>query len=78
MARWVKCKTRLPKLHEDVLMLFDNGKEMNMAVGFLDDIDEHITSWGAYSDCGWYAYCDESPLYWMPLPKLPNGVIDNG
>lgn len=24
MARWVKCKNRLPELHEDVLMLFDN------------------------------------------------------
>lgn len=35
MARWVKCKNRLPELHEDVLMLFDNGNETNMAVGFL-------------------------------------------
>ena len=78
MERWVKCKNRLPELHEDVLMLFDNGNEMNMAVGFLCDIDEHITSWCAYPDGGWYTYCDESPLYWMPLPKLPKEVSGNG
>lgn len=44
MARWVKCRNRLPEMHEDVLMLFDNGNETNMAVGFLCDVDEHLTS----------------------------------
>lgn len=73
MARWVKCKNRLPEFHEDVLMLFDNGNEMNMAVGFLRDMDEYITLWCAYTDCGWYTDCDDLPLYWMPLPKPPRG-----
>lgn len=77
MARWVKCKNRLPEFHEDVLMLFDNGNEMNMAVGFLRDMDEYITLWCAYTDCGWYTDCDDSPLYWMPLPKPPRGVLDD-
>lgn len=71
------CKNRLPEFHEDVLMLFDNGNEINMAVGFLCDMDEHITFWCAYSDCGLYTYCDDSPLYWMPLPKPPRGVLDD-
>ena len=73
MARWVKCKNELPELHEDVLMLFDNGREINMAVGFLCYNDEHETSWCAYVDCGFYTDCDESPTYWMLLPKLPRG-----
>lgn len=77
MARWVKCKNRLPEFHEDVLMLFDNGNEMNMAVGFLCDMDEYIAYWCAYSDCGLYADCDDSPLYWMPLPKPPREVLDD-
>lgn len=71
--RWIKCKNRLPELHTDVLMFFDNGVEPNMAVGFLTDVDEHITSWCAYSDGGWYTDCDESPLYWSQLPKYPRG-----
>lgn len=29
--RWVKCKNRLPELHTDVLMFFDNGNEQNMS-----------------------------------------------
>lgn len=74
MARWVNCKNELPELHEDVLMLFDNGNEMNMAVGFLCDVDEHITFWRACVECGYYTYCDDSPLYWMPLPEPPKVV----
>ena len=34
MARWDKCKNRLPELHEDVLMLFDNGNECGITTGF--------------------------------------------
>lgn len=49
MARLVKCKNRLPEFHEDVLMLFDNGSEMNMSIGFLCDMDEYITLWCAYT-----------------------------
>ena len=30
-----------------------------------------LKSWCAYSDGGWYTDCDESPLYWSPLPKYP-------
>lgn len=71
MRRWVKCKNRLPELHEDVLMLFDTGSEQTMAVGFLADVDEHVTSWCAYSDSGWHTDCDDSPTYWMPLPEPP-------
>ena len=41
--RWIKCKNRLPELHTDVLMFFDNGNEQNMAVGFLADIDENYS-----------------------------------
>lgn len=74
MARWVNCKNELPELLENVLMLFDNGNEMTMAVGYLCDVDEHITSWCAYVDCGFCTNCDESPLYWMPLPEPPKGV----
>lgn len=71
MARWVKCKDRLPELHEDVLMFFDSGNETNMAVGFLHDIDEHVTLWCSYSDCGWFTDCDDSPSHWAPLPSPP-------
>ena len=74
MARWVKCRNRLPEMHEDVLMLFDNGNETNMAVGFLCDVDEHLTSWCAYTDCGYYTDCDESPVYWMSLPIPPKSL----
>lgn len=75
MRRWIKCETRLPEEHEDVLMLFDNGRETNMAVGFLCRVDEHVTFWCAYSDCGWYMGCDESPVYWMPIPPLPKTMM---
>lgn len=35
MRRWVKCKNRLPELHEDVLMLFDTGSEQTTVVDFI-------------------------------------------
>lgn len=69
--------TEAEKQEDGDWMLFDNGNEINMAVGFLCDMDEHITFWCAYSDCGLYTYCDDSPLYWMPLPKPPRGVLDD-
>lgn len=74
VPQWISVKDRLPEFHEDVLMLFDNGNESNMAVGFLCDVYERITSWYAYSGCGWYTDCDESPAYWMPLPMPPKAM----
>ena len=65
---WVIVGERLPEKKQDVLMLFGAG---NMAVGWLYDIDEHTTSWCAYTDDGFYTDCDCAPTHWMPLPKPP-------
>lgn len=71
---WVKCKEELPMMHEDVLMLFDNGSEANMAVGFIGNIVDGVPSWCAYTDGGWYADCENAPDYWMLPPVMPKGV----
>lgn len=70
---WVIVGERLPEKKQDVLMLFGAG---NMAVGWLDDIDEHTTFWCAYTDDGFYTDCDCAPTHWMPLPKPPKGTED--
>lgn len=69
---WVIVGERLPEKKQDVLMLFGAG---NMAVGWLYDIDEHTTSWCAYTDDGFYTDCDCAPTHWMPLPKPPKGEL---
>lgn len=74
MIRWVSVKHRLPELHKDVLLFFDDGKEQNMVVGFLCDVYEDHTSWCAYSDCGWYTDCDSEPTHWSETPKPPKGA----
>lgn len=74
MNRWIKCKKELPEMHEDVLMLFDNGNDANMAVGFICSIVDGVPSWCACVDGGWYADCEKTPVYWMPLPAMPKGV----
>ena len=68
LPEWINTKEKLPEQKQEVLMLFKSG---NMAVGWLDDIDEHITFWCAYTDDGFYTDCDNAPLYWMSLPQLP-------
>ena len=67
-SNWISVEDRLPKKKKDVLMYFDSG---NMAVGFLCDVDEHITFWCAYTDDGFYTDCDSMPTHWIPLPKRP-------
>lgn len=71
-VKWINCEDKLPPFGEDVLMLF----ESNMTVGFLRDTDEHLTFWSAYVDDAGYTDCEESPLYWMPLPERPK--MDGG
>lgn len=69
MSEWSSVKDRLPEINKDVLMYF--AVEKNMAVGFLQEIDEHVTFWGAYPDGGWWTSCDCEPTHWMPLPEPP-------
>jgi hypothetical protein len=64
---WIPVTERLPSLHDDVLMYFKDDD--NMAVGYLDDVDEDTTMWSAYSDGGYYTDCDYVPTHWMPLPS---------
>lgn len=69
---WVKCKKELPMMHEDVLMLFDNGSETNMAVGFICNIVDGVPFWCAYIDGGWYADCENARItgcYRQPCRK---------
>lgn len=68
--RWVKVSKQLPERDKDVLMLFASG---NMAVGWLQDIDERTTFWCAYTGDGWCTNCDSAPKYWMPLQEWPKG-----
>lgn len=80
-VQWISVKDRLPNLMQDVLIFFDDRcvEGGNMAVGFLRDTDEHLTFWGAWCDGGWNMQCEESPMFWMPLPKNPerkNGAND--
>lgn len=70
-SKWISVKDRLPSLHDDVLMYFKDDD--NMAVGYLDDVDEDRTMWSAYSDGGYYTDCDYEPTHWMPLPEAPKG-----
>lgn len=74
IQRWIKCEDRLPEMEENVLMRFNN----NTAVGFILEIDEHSALWCAYIDDGFYEYCDDEPLYWMPLPEPPKMDGGNG
>lgn len=69
MSEWISVKDRLPEINKDVLMYF--AVENNMAVGFLQEIDEHITFWCAYPDGGWWTDCECEPTHWMPLPEPP-------
>ena len=71
-SKWIPVTERLPSLHEDVLMYFKDDD--NMAVGYLDDVDEDRTMWSAYSDGGYYTDCDFEPTHWMPLPEPPKEV----
>ena len=66
---WISVKDRLPKMKADVLMYFQN--ERNMAVGFMCDIDEGRIMWCAYTDDGFYTDCDFEPSHWKSLPKPP-------
>lgn len=68
MSDWISVRERLPKKEQNVLMYFDSG---NMAVGWWQDEDEHITFWCAYTDDGFYTDCDCIPTHWMPLPEPP-------
>ena len=70
--KWIPVTERLPSLNDDVLMYFKDDD--NMAVGYLDDVDEDITMWSAYSDGGYYTDCDYVPTHWMPLPEPPKEV----
>lgn len=72
VATWIPVSERLPGLHDDVLMYFKDDD--NMAVGYLDDMDEDISMWCAYSDGGYYTDCDYEPTHWMPLPEPPKEV----
>lgn len=74
IQRWIKCEDRLPEMEENVLMRFNN----NTAVGFILEIDEHSALWCAYINDGFYEYCNDEPLYWMPLPKPPKMDGGNG
>ncbi len=69
MMEWISVKERLPEMKDDVLVYFQSGK--NMAVGFLRDMDEDKTMWGAYTDDELYTDCDSEPTHWMPLPEPP-------
>lgn len=64
IQEWRDAKTDPPELKTDVLMLFESG---TMAVGFLTD----DTGWRSNIDNEWYAYCENDPVKWMPLPELP-------
>lgn len=69
MAEWISVKDRLPECGVSVLIHFKSG--LNMAAGFLQDVDEDRTMWCAYTDDGFYADCDYEPSHWMPLPEPP-------
>ena len=74
MRKWIKCEDELPELYEDVLMLFDNGNETNMTVGFRVESDEGETSWCVFCGGGYYTDCDETPVYWRLIPALPKEI----
>jgi hypothetical protein len=70
--KWIPVTERLPGLHDDVLMYFED--DGNMAAGYLDDVDEDRSMWSAYSDGGYFTDCDYEPTHWMPLPEPPKEV----
>lgn len=74
MRKWIKCEHELPELYEDVLMLFDNGNDTNMTVGFRVKSDEGEISWCVFCGGGYYTDCDEVPVYWRSIPALPKEI----
>lgn len=58
-ANWISVKNRLPKLFEDVLTYYGNGK---ILINWLEEFEDGI---------GYFAYGGKAITYWMPLPELP-------
>lgn len=74
-SEWVSVYDRLPDSDQDVLMFFFSG---NMAVGWCNNKYDFVEDWYVYSDDGFSGPCDSAPIYWMPLPSLPENYPTEG
>ena len=77
--KWKRCGDELPPLYEEVLILYkdkeDKLKQENLFYGLsmrCKDTNFGYEKWANYTQYqGYY-----EPVYWMPLPNMPNTPID--
>ncbi len=68
---WISVKDNPPDPNVDVLLWFDEGKNMTVGSLLFDDTGEQDWNWSANTGDGWYTDCEGQPTHWMPLPEPP-------
>ena len=64
--KWIAIKDKMPEVGKKVLCLMQNG---TMLVGFRFPL---YNMWRSQSDAQYVADIEDEPVYWMPLPNMPD------